>query len=236
MKKLCLSIIAISVLLSTLSMGLHSADAQVTPIEEKTYIQDNKISSQYVDDGTTYYVEEEFTGDYSVETKIYKNNISSKNLTEKIYSSVENDTLVQKNEDGNIIYSEKVDSFSPEINTNNTSTANSQKDVVMMAKKKAKWVKSGKAWSGSNKAKKLTIGALAITIAAITKVPATYAWVINIANFFYQSTARTVYYKAVPYKDANSSKYRPTVMTKYTFYKDKAHKKKMGARNVVFRP
>lgn len=53
----------------------------------------------------------DFTGDYFVETKIYINNISSKNLTEKIYNSVENDTLVQKNEDGKIIYSEKVDSF-----------------------------------------------------------------------------------------------------------------------------
>lgn len=35
MKKLCLSIVATSVLLSTLSTGLHSAKAQVTPIEEK---------------------------------------------------------------------------------------------------------------------------------------------------------------------------------------------------------
>lgn len=93
MKKLCLSIVATSVLLSTLSTGLHSAKAQVTPIEEKTYIQGNKISSQNIHDGTTYYVKEEFTGDYSVETKIYKNN---------------------------------------------TSTANSQKDIVLMAKKKAK--------------------------------------------------------------------------------------------------
>ncbi|MCY1049643.1 hypothetical protein [Mammaliicoccus sciuri] len=98
MKKLCLSIVATSVLLSTLSTGLHSAKAQVTPIEEKTYIQGNKISSQNINDGTTYYVKEEFTGDYSVETKIYKNKITSKNLTEKIYSSVENDTLVQKME------------------------------------------------------------------------------------------------------------------------------------------
>ncbi len=54
MKKLCLSIVATSGLLNTLSMRFHSAEAQVTPIEEKTYIQGNKISSQYVDDGTTY--------------------------------------------------------------------------------------------------------------------------------------------------------------------------------------
>lgn len=106
-------------------------------------------------------------------------------------------------------------------------------EIVQEATKKRNWVKYGSSYSGNNTAKKLTVGPLAITIGAITKVPTAAKWITNIANLFYQTGSKKVYYSAQAYKDKKSPKLRPTYKVNYTFYSNKAHTKKIGNKSVI---
>ena len=120
-----------------------------------------------------------------------------------------------------------------EIVQNTTPIENTDESITQEASKKRSWVKYGSAYSGSNKAAKLTIGSLSVSMSAITKVPAAAKWINNIANLFYQSNKKTVYYSAQAYKDKNSPNARPTYKVNYTFYADKAHTKKKGSKSVI---
>lgn len=115
----------------------------------------------------------------------------------------------------------------------NTELESENGEVVQEASKKRNWVKYGSRYSGNNTAKKVTVGSIAITIGAITKVPSTVKWVTNLANLFYQTGSKKVYYSAQAYKDNNSPKLRPTYKVNYTFYSNKAHTNKIGSQSVI---
>ncbi|MDW8798713.1 hypothetical protein NGC87_01545 [Staphylococcus pseudoxylosus] len=115
----------------------------------------------------------------------------------------------------------------------NTEPEPENESLVQEASKKRNWVKYGSRYSGNNTAKKLTVGSIAVTVGAITRVPASVKWVTNIANLFYQTGSKKVYYSAQAYKDKNSPKLRPTYKVNYTFYSNKAHTKKIGSKSVI---
>lgn len=115
----------------------------------------------------------------------------------------------------------------------NTEIENENGELVQEASKKRKWVKYGSRYSGNDTAKKMAVGSIALTISSISRVPAAAKWVTNIANFYYQTGSKKVYYSAQAYKDKNSPRLRPTYKVNYTFYSNKSHTKKIGSQSVI---
>lgn len=84
----------------------------------------------------------------------------------------------------------------------------------------------GGSWSyhdtvfGDNTPTKWTVGAIAISVAGITKLPASATIITNIANMTYQLNSDTVYYQKMIFK--KGSKLRPDYKYVTTFYSDSA--------------
>lgn len=80
---------------------------------------------------------------------------------------------------------------------------------------------------GTNTPSKWTIGAIGITIAAITKVPASVKWVTNIANLTFQTFRDKVYYSYAYYKKGSGIGTRVTRTVK-TVYANSARTDLIG--------
>lgn len=74
---------------------------------------------------------------------------------------------------------------------------------------------------------KWAVGAIAITIASITKVPATAKWVINIANLTFQLGTGKLYYKYVYYKKGSGA--ATVTRVERTVYTNSKHTNALGA-------
>ncbi|ELK47885.1 UNVERIFIED_CONTAM: hypothetical protein N8J90_18915 [Halobacillus marinus] len=85
-------------------------------------------------------------------------------------------------------------------------------------------------YNGDNRPTKWTVGAISISLAGVTKIPATATVITNIANMTYQLYSDTIYYTQSVFK--KGSKLRPDYKYVTTFYADSAHTKVIES-NVV---
>lgn len=230
MKKSFINVVAASVILAGITPFVsegkaHAEQNESTESNEAltNFKQEgNTIYSSYVENGKTYNVVEVFTSDTSVDTKIYEGEVSKNKLVDNFSTYVENEKLIQKDAKGNILSESDLKAVQSDLNLQESTEKNSNE--MQRAAKSSKWKKYG-SYNGTNTAKKLTIGSIAATVAAIVKLPGAAQAVIAVANVLYQGNSKKVYYHATDYKKGNPM--RPDFKTVYTFYKDKAHKKKI---------
>ncbi len=183
----------------------------------------------YTANGQSYLVEEKFVNDKKVVSKIFvKNQKTGKYKKEDVITTsyLENEgTVVQTNESFEVISNVDIDSMKSVIEKNTEAYDDLTQSLNLSASSYTPWTYSSTSYGNSTPTKWL-VGAIGITIAAITKVPATVKWVTNIANLTFQLYNDKVYYKYVSYH--RGSGLTSEVMTHRYVYTTSSYSKALG--------
>jgi len=212
MKKILL-LIACVLLFSTLVPQKANALENENIKNLKFIVQNSKeLIYTFTEEGKNYKAVEKFSDDgKKVNTKIYKTNSKELKLVDKFTTTLNNETVTQTNKNGQ----------QSDFKLISESPTNQQ---LSFAKYKSDW-NYHKSWKGNNKFTKWSVGAIAIVLAGITKMPASAVVIINLAGYTYGMNAKTVYYSAKDYKDGNAPRLRPNFKQVTNIYANSARTK-----------
>ncbi|GKW46894.1 hypothetical protein [Planococcus sp. NCCP-2050] len=225
MKKLVLTVVCTNLILAGFASSSLAAPMKAvqepsqvlstetgnSPINTKLVKQtDDYLKYSYTLDGENYVIEENFKGDYEVSSVIYLENKKTGELEffEELNTSYDEkkDLIVQVNHEGDV--SETVVEPESEVTLYNSKDAqllSNGSNFSTFADQAGEFLYKSTT-TGSSKPTQWLVGVIAITIASITKMPATGAWAVKVAGFTYAFNTKTVYYKYVNYqKNAGSA-------------------------------
>ncbi len=204
---------------------VQTAEASTEELEgiNEDVVFEEMNSNQYVytysNEGEDYKNIEVFVSETEVHSEIYMLNKETQEyeLVDSIITVVEKDTVKQTSEQTNEYSEVPIEAMS----VNLKDSMHFEENLYQIAA--SSW-KYNKTYTGSNnlKLQRFTVGAIAIIVASITKLPQTARTVTQVANLYFQINASKAYYKTVVYKDSNAPRNRPNFKHVTTFYKNSA--------------